>query len=285
MRPATPANVLSGIGRRERSGVNLPAASASAAFRSARPSIGATEWPGVLASARSTTRRSSGSVSAMTMAPPAGSLSPRFSSRPASIFFLVNLPTSPPTAPPTTAAPSIGGLNRPTRTPTPPPQPRPLRPRWSAVWDTVTCPSVACSTRMMPSALTVPSATSADSASKSCRAASVDGYAAMISSSESLIDVSVVLEAGSGVRSRSLDVTEHGDSCTRAGWEASPTLGDSGSRRPARPEPGFEGRSRVGRGSVERDRRGRFAEVGPHVGVRHPHQELSHRCRVVHVGQ
>ncbi len=34
MRPATPAKVLSGIGSRDRSGVNLPAASASADFRS-----------------------------------------------------------------------------------------------------------------------------------------------------------------------------------------------------------------------------------------------------------
>ena len=187
MRPATPAKVLSGIGRRERSGVNLPAASASADLRSARPSIWATEWAGVFDRARSATSRSFVSMNAMTTAAPAGSFSPRFSSRPASTFFLVNFPTRPPTAPPTTTAPSIVGLNSPTSTPTPPPQLRPLRPRWSAVWVTLTCPSAACSTRMMPSDFTVLSATAAASLSKSCCATSTDGYAAINSSNESLI--------------------------------------------------------------------------------------------------
>ena len=136
-----------------RSWSNFPAASASDALRSLSPapSIVTSERAGVPSSACSASSRCASSTMAMIMAPPGGSLSASPSSSPVSTFFLANLPTRPPTAPPTATEASIGGANSPTSTPTPPPQPRPLRPRWSAVWVTVTWPSLVRATRMTPS--------------------------------------------------------------------------------------------------------------------------------------
>ena len=60
MRPTAPPKVLSGIGSTVRSGLNLPAASASASLRPAQPflSIGATDLAGEPASACSAASRS-----------------------------------------------------------------------------------------------------------------------------------------------------------------------------------------------------------------------------------
>ena len=77
---------------------------------------------------------------AMIMAPPLGNLSASASSSPLSTFVRVNLPTTPPTAPPTTTEANSGGDSNPTSTPTLPPHVMPRRPRWSAVWVTLTSP-------------------------------------------------------------------------------------------------------------------------------------------------
>ena len=72
VRPAAPPKVLSGIGSTVLSGLNLPAASASAPFSPLRPrlSIGATDLAGEPASACSAARRSSSSMMAMIAAVP-----------------------------------------------------------------------------------------------------------------------------------------------------------------------------------------------------------------------
>ena len=177
VRPIVPPKLRSGIGSTVRSGLNLPAASARAAFSSPRPflPIGATDFAGEPASACSAASRSSLSMTAMMTAVPGRSLSPSPFSMPLSSLCLANLPVRAPMAPPTTTDPSSGGENRPTTKPTPPPHPRPLRPRWSPVWVTRTWPSASCSTRITPSDLTVLSLTSRTSASKSRSATPVDG--------------------------------------------------------------------------------------------------------------
>ena len=177
VRPIVPPKARSGIGSTVRSGLNLPAASASADFRSRSPreSMGAADIAIALASTRSAASRSSSSTTAITTAEPGWSLSPRSCSRPVSTRCLVNLPIRPPAAAPTATEASNGGANKPTTRPTPPPQPRPLRPRWSPVWLTVTRPSRSRETRITPSDRTDLAFTRDTSASKSCWAGPVDG--------------------------------------------------------------------------------------------------------------
>ncbi len=184
VRPATPPKALSRIGSTERSGTNLCPAWASASLRprTPLPSMATTERAGVPASARSAASRSSWSTMAITAAAPGASWSPRPSSIPLATLCRANVPTRPPAAAPVTTEPSSGGEKRPTITPTPPPQPRPLRPRWSPVWRTVTRPCRSRSTRIRPSLRTWRSLTARARASKSLSAASAAGYAAMIRS-------------------------------------------------------------------------------------------------------
>ena len=169
VRPIVPPKVRSGTGSTVRSGLNLPAASASASLSPRMPAllIGATDFASDPASACSAASRSSSSTMAMMTAVPGCSLSPRPCSMPASTLCLANLPIRAPAAPPTTTEASSGGENRPTSSPTPPPQPRPLRPRWSPVWVTLTWPPASCSTRMTPSDLTPLPLTSPVSVAKS----------------------------------------------------------------------------------------------------------------------
>src|SRR6516162_5799073 len=105
VRPAVPPKVRSGIGSAVRSGLNLPAASASAAFSSAMPflSIEATDLAGEPPRACSAGSRSSPSTMAMTTAVPGASLSPRPRSMPLSTLCLANFPTRAPAAAPTPA--------------------------------------------------------------------------------------------------------------------------------------------------------------------------------------
>lgn len=199
VRPAVPPKALSGIGSTVRSGLNLPAASASASFSPRRPclSIGATDLAGEPVSARSASSRCSSSTIATIAAVPGLNFSPRPSSSPLPTLCRANLPTRPPAAAPTAIEASSGGAARPTSTPTPPPQPMPLRPRWSPVWDTRTLPLSSCSTRMRPSLLTFLCWTSRTSPSKSFWADSVAGYAAMMTENASLTGPSLALAMGS----------------------------------------------------------------------------------------
>ena len=177
VRPMVPPKDGSGIGSTVRSGLNLPAAVASASLSAPMVwcSIWATDFIGEPGSASSAASRSAWLTTAMMPAEPGGSCSPMPVWMPLATRCRANAPATPPAAAPTTTEASNGGENRPTTAPTPPPQPSPLRPRWSPVSVTRTSPSSSCSTRITPSVRTLLSLTSCTSPSKSCRASPTDG--------------------------------------------------------------------------------------------------------------